>query len=336
MTVGRRGAGRRTVLAAMALGLAVLTGCVAAPPPSDQPIGDRPVRVTTTTNFITDTVARIGGARVEVSGLMGPGVDPHLYRASAGDVQTLRGADVIFYGGLQLEGRMADLLADLSARQLTKAVTDDIPRDQLLSPAPGAKEQYDPHVWFDVGLWEQVSRTIAATLAARDPAHAADYRAGLDSYLADLTALDGYVRQRLASIPPQRRLLVTSHDAFEYFGRRYGLDVAGIQGISTAAEATTADVERVAELIADRGVPAVFVESSVPPQTIDALVAAAAQRGAQVHVGAELYTDAAGTPGTPEGTYVGMLRANADRIADGLGGGVHLATGVPAGGEQGG
>jgi manganese/zinc/iron transport system substrate-binding protein len=318
LAVGRRGVRLRTLLAAAALGLASLTGCVAAPASSDEPIGDRPVRVTTTTNFITDTVERIGGARVQVSGLMGPGVDPHLYRASAGDVQTLRGADVVFYGGLQLEGRMADLLADLSARQLTKAVTDGIPRERLLAPAPGAREQYDPHVWFDVGLWEDVSRTIAATLTERDPAHAAVYQTNLDAYLAELTDLDGYVRQRLAPIPPERRLLVTSHDAFEYFGRRYGLDVAGIQGISTAAEATTADVERVAELIADRAVPAVFVESSVPRQTIDALVAAAEQRGARVRVGTELYTDAAGAPGTPEGSYVGMLKANADRIADGL------------------
>jgi manganese/zinc/iron transport system substrate-binding protein len=309
---------RRFLLALAAI--LALAGCTAAPASGTEPIGDRPVRVTTTTNFITDTVARIGGTRVEVTGLMGPGVDPHLYRASARDVETLRTADVIFYGGLQLEGKMAELLEDLAARQPTKAVTDDIPRDQLLAPAPGAAEQYDPHVWFDVALWEQVSRTIAATLGERDPAHAADYQANLDAYLAELTALDTAIRQRLAPVPPERRLLVTSHDAFEYFGRRYGLDVAGIQGISTAAEATTADVERVAELIAARGVPAVFVESSVPRQTIDALVAAAAQRGAQVRVGGELFTDAAGEPGTPEGTYVGMLQANADRIADGLGG----------------
>jgi manganese/zinc/iron transport system substrate-binding protein len=320
MTADRRGVRRRTVLAATALGLLALSGCVATPAASDEPIGDRPVRVTTTTNFITDTVARIGGDRVQVTGLMGPGVDPHLYRASAGDVQTLRGADVIFYGGLQLEGRMADLFDELAARQPTKAVTDDVPRERLLLPAPDAREQYDPHVWFDVGIWEEVSRTIAATLTWRDPAHAADYQAGLDAYLAELADLDAYVRQRIDAIPPRHRLLVTSHDAFEYFGRRYGLDVAGIQGISTAAEATTADVERVAELIAAREVPAVFVESSVPPQTIDALVAAAAQRGVRVHVGAELFTDAAGEPGTPEGTYVGMLRANADRIADGLAG----------------
>lgn len=306
-------------LLAAAVGLAVLTGCTSTSASGEEPIGDRPLRVTTTTNFITDTVARIGGADVQVTGLMGPGVDPHLYRASAGDVQTLRDADLILYGGLQLEGRMADLLDELEQDQPTVAVTRDLPREQLLEPAEGVAEQYDPHVWFDVGLWEQVSRTIATALSERDPARAADFQANLDAYLAELTDLDAYVAARMQEIPPERRLLVTSHDAFEYFGRRYGLDVAGIQGISTAAEATTADVERVAELIASRGVPAVFVESSVPRQTIDALIAAAAQRGAAVTVGGELFTDAAGSPGTPEGTYIGMLRANADLIADGLG-----------------
>jgi manganese/zinc/iron transport system substrate-binding protein len=311
-----RAVGRRPVLCAVVL--LALGGCVATPASSTEPIGERPVRVTTTTNFITDTVARIGGARVEVTGLMGPGVDPHLYRASAGDVQALRGADVIFYGGLQLEGRMGDLLDDLAERQLTKAVTADIPREQLLTPAVGAGEEYDPHVWFDVTLWELAARTIAATLIERDPAHAADYAAGLDAYLAELSALDVEISRRLAPIPPARRVLVTSHDAFAYFGRRYGLEVAAIQGISTAAEATTTDVERVAQLVAERGVPAVFLESSVPRQTIDALLAAAAQRGARVRVGGELYTDAAGEPSTPEGTYTGMVRANADRIADGL------------------
>ncbi|MCX6464930.1 MAG: zinc ABC transporter substrate-binding protein [Pseudonocardiales bacterium] len=312
----------RRLLAAAVAGLALLTGCTSTAASGDEPIGDRPVRVTTTTNFITDTVQRIGGDAVEVTGLMGPGVDPHLYRASAGDVQALREADVIFYGGLQLEGRMAELLSELAEEQPTRAVTDGIPREQLLAPPAGApaEEEYDPHVWFDVTLWEQVSRTIAETLSERDPARAAVYAANLDTYLAELAELDAEITARMAAIPPERRLLVTSHDAFEYFGRRYGLDVEGIQGISTAAEATTADVERVAALVAERGVPTVFVESSVPRQTIDALIAAAAQRGATVTVGGELFTDAAGSPGTPEGTYIGMLRANATLIATGLGG----------------
>jgi manganese/zinc/iron transport system substrate-binding protein len=313
-----RAVSRRSVLAAA--GLLTLSGCVAAPPSRDEPIGERPLRVTTTTNFLTDTVARIGGDRVEVTGLMGPGVDPHLYRASAGDVQALRGADLILYCGLQLEGRMGDLFADLAARQPTYAVTNGITRERLLAAAPGAGEEHDPHVWFDPTLWAGVSTSIAVALLQRDRAHEAAYRGRLEAYLAELSALDAEIAQRLAAVPPRRRVLVTSHDAFAYFGRRYRLDVAGIQGISTAAEATTADVERVAQLVAERGVPTVFVESSVPRQTVDALLAAAAQRGARVRVGGELYTDAAGEPGTPEGTYVGMLRANAARIADGLAG----------------
>jgi manganese/zinc/iron transport system substrate-binding protein len=306
------------LMAAVVTVLAVaLAGC-AAPPASGAPVVDRPVRVTTTTNFITDTVARIGGAHAVVTGLMGPGVDPHLFRASARDVAALREADLILYGGLQLEGRMGELFDELAERQPTLAITRDIPRSELLAPQAGANEEYDPHVWFDVGLWERVCRTIATALTERDPAHAADYQRNLDAYLAELDALDAEIRALLAAVPPAHRLLVTSHDAFHYFGRRYDLRVAGIQGISTAAEATTADVERVAGLIADSGVPAVFIESSVPRQTIDALVAAAGQRGAAVRIGEELYTDAAGQPGTPQGTYTGMLRANAERIAQGL------------------
>jgi manganese/zinc/iron transport system substrate-binding protein len=315
---GTGGVTRRAVL--VAAGLLPLAGCVAAPPSRDEPVGHRRLRVTTTTNFLTDTVRRIGGDRVEVTGLMGPGVDPHLYRASAGDVQALRGADVIFYCGLQLEGRMGELLADLGERQHTSAAASGIPREQLLPAQPGAGEEYDPHVWFDVSLWSRACESIAVALLQRDPAHAEGYRSRLASYLAELDALDAETARQLAAIPPRRRVLVTSHDAFAYFGRRYRLEVAAIQGISTAAEATTADVERVAQLVAEREVPAVFLESSVPRQTIDALLAAAAQHGARVRVGGELYTDAAGEPGTAEGTYVGMVRANAARIADGLSG----------------
>lgn len=307
-------------IALLGLLTVVLAACSAPAPAPSAPIGERTVRVTTTTNFITDTVARIGGDRVEVTGLMGPGVDPHLYRASADDVRALREADVVFYGGLSLEGRMADLLDELGERQPVQAVTDDLPRDRLLAPPAGAPEQYDPHVWFDVTLWEQASRTIADRLAELDPQHAATYRANLDGYQRELGELDAFVRDRIATIPPPRRLLVTSHDAFAYFGRRYGMEVAGIQGVSTAAEATTADIERIAALIVERQLPAVFVESSVPRQTIDALVAAAERHGVAVRVGQELFTDAAGAPGTPEGTYVGMLRANTERIVAGLSG----------------
>ncbi len=281
-------------------------------------IGDRRVKVTTTTNFITDTVRQIGGDRVEVTGLMGPGVDPHLYKASAGDVSALRDADVIFYGGLQLEGKMADLLDKLEETQTTVAVTEDLPRENLLEPPQQVAEQYDPHIWFDVKNWQTVSKTIAEVLKEKDPEHAEHYDANLERLLGELEKTDAYVRDRMNEIPRERRLLVTSHDAFEYFGRAYDVDVAAIQGISTAAEATTADVNRVADLLVKRNVKAVFVESSVPRQTIEAVLAAAAKRGQRARVGGELYTDAAGDEGTPEGTYVGMVRANADKIAEAL------------------
>lgn len=312
---------RRGLLAvAVALLALTATACTSSGDAAAEDVSGRTVRVATTTNFITDTVARIGGDRVEVTGLMGPGVDPHLYQATAGDVRTLREADLIFYGGLQLEGKMADLLDQLGEEKPTVAVTRDLPRERLLEPAANVPEQYDPHVWFDVALWVRAAGTVADTLKERDPENAAQYQANLEAFLAELRGLDRYVTERIAAIPQDRRVLITSHDAFEYFGRAYDIEVDAIQGISTAAEATTADIERIADLIAARGVPAVFVESSVPRQTIDALIAAAAQRGAQVRVGGELYSDAAGDPGTPEGTYVGMVRANADRIAEGLGG----------------
>lgn len=279
---------------------------------------NEPVAVVATTNFIADTVREIGGDRVEVTGLMGAGVDPHLYKASAGDVEDLRDADVIFYGGLHLEGKMGELLEKLAERQTTQAVFGDIPESSLLDPPEGLEADHDPHVWFDVTNWKTVARTIADTLAQKDPAHAQEYSDRLVAYERELDATDRYVSERISAIPERRRVLITSHDAFQYLGNRYGIDVAGIQGISTAAEATTADVERVAQLVADRGVKAVFIESSVPRQTIDAVLAAARQKGAEATVGGELFTDAAGDEGTPEGTYIGMVRANADTIAEGL------------------
>ena len=304
-------------LSLLALLLAV-SGCAAeAGSRTGEQVGNRPIRVTTTTNFITDTAREIGGDRVEVTGLMGPGVDPHLYKASAKDVGLLREADVIFYGGLELEGRMTDLLDELASRQPTVAVTRDIPREQLLRPA-AFEGRHDPHVWFDVRLRQSAARTIAASYKRLDRAHAAGYDARLRRYLRELDALDRFAQRRFAAIPRRQRVLVTSHDAFNYLGRRYGVEVVAIQGISTAAEATTADIKRVAGVIARRGVKAVFIESSVPRQTIDAVIAAAARQGQPTRVGGLLYGDAAGSAGTPEGTYVGMIRHNVRVIEEGL------------------
>jgi manganese/zinc/iron transport system substrate-binding protein len=303
------------VLTAIVL-VALAAGC-AADPGGGADIAGRTVKVTATTNFITDAARVVGGDRVEVTGLMGPGVDPHLYKASAGDVASLREADVIFYGGLELEGRMTDLLDELSARQATVAVTRDMPEDALRRPSE-FEGKFDPHVWFSIPLWESAIGVIADGYAEIDPEHADGYRARAAAYVGELKALDAEVRRDLATVPERSRVLITSHDAFGYFGEEYGFDVVAIQGTSTQTQATTADIERVAKVIADRDVRSVFVESAVAPQTIEAVLAAARERGQQARVGGSLFADAAGDEGTPEGTYIGMVRHNVGLIAAGL------------------
>ncbi len=322
------GSDRRGFGGPVAIGLAMAVFLVAillfaargssSPPNPDEAVGHGELRVATTTNFITDTVAEIGGERVTVQPLMGPGVDPHLYRASAGDVTKLADAEVVFYGGLHLEGKMEEVLEEVSEQKPTVAVTRDIPERELIPSAPGSPGEYDPHVWFDVGLWSRAAETIRDALIEVDPEGAGTYEENAAAYLRRLRALDREVREGVASIPEQRRVLITSHDAFRYLGAAYDLEVTGIQGISTQSEATTADIERSAELIADRGIKSVFVESSVPPQTIDAVVAAARERGADVSVGGELFSDAAGELGTAEGTYVGMVEHNLEQLVEGL------------------
>ena len=279
------------------------------------------ITAVTTTNFITDLVHQVGGDRVNVIGLMGAGVDPHLYKASAGDVEDLREADVIFYGGLLLEAKLEDVFEEVGETKPVFAVTARIPREKLLAAPSGApaEEEFDPHVWFDVSLWKYAVEQVRDGLVEVDPDGESNYRANARRYLRRLEALDREVARKLATIPARQRVLVTSHDAFRYLGRRYDLDVAAIQGLSTAAEATTDDIERIAEIIAKRGVNAVFVESSVPSQTIEAVLASARQQGQDAMVGGELYSDAAGEEGTPEGTYEGMLRSNVNHLVEGLG-----------------
>lgn len=280
-------------------------------------VAGRKVKAVTTTNFITDTVRQIGGQHVEVTGLMGPGVDPHLYKASARDVETLRRADVVFYGGLELEGRMSDLFVELAATRRTVGLGTAIPQDRLLEPAQ-FRGRYDPHVWFDPTLWEFAARAASNALKDVNPENAADYDQGLKRFLDETARADAECGVRFEGIPQRSRVLVTSHDAFNYFGRHYGFEVVAIQGVSTATEATTADIKRVAGVIVDRKLKTIFIESSVPRQTIDAVIAEAARQGQPVHVGGELYSDSAGPPGTPEGTYAGMIRHNCRLIGEGL------------------
>lgn len=313
---GRRGgAGLGTGLrAAWAAALvALLSACA---PPQPRETEDR-VQVVATIGMIADVARNVGGERVRVTGLMGPGVDPHLYKASEGDVRRLFRADVVLFGGLHLEAKMGEVLEEMGSRTRVVAVTDAIPRDRLLAP-PEFAGAHDPHVWFDVSMWEMTTDTIAGALAAADPAHAAEYRANAARYRARLQALHRYVLAQAARVPREQRVLVTAHDAFNYFGRAYGFQVRGLQGISTAAEAGTADVQALAAFIADRRIPAVFVESSIPRRTIEAVQEAVRARGWEVRIGGELFSDALGTAGTPEGTYEGMVRHNIDTITRAL------------------
>jgi manganese/zinc/iron transport system substrate-binding protein len=304
----------------LALGVAVLAlavGCGPVEPVAVHSFDGETIRVVTTIGMITDAVERVGGPRVDVEGLMGPGIDPHLYKASEGDLRRLERAGVIFYGGLHLEAKMADVFERIGERRVTQAVTDGIPRSQLLRPA-AFKGQYDPHVWFDVSLWMKAVEQIRDTLAELDPGSAALYRRNAAAYLGELRELDDYVHRQALRVPEGRRVIVTAHDAFNYFGEAYGFEVRGLQGISTAAEAGAGDVQGLARFIAGDRIPAIFVESSVSPRTIEAVREAVRARGFDVEIGGSLYSDAMGDPGTPEGTYVGMVRHNVDTIVEGL------------------
>jgi manganese/zinc/iron transport system substrate-binding protein len=286
-------------------------------------LSSRPIKIVTTTSMVTDLVERVGGSRVEVEGLMGAGVDPHLYKASEGDVIALAGADAVFYNGLHLEAKLAEVFERMGGRVHTYAVTDSIPRERLQAP-PAFAGAYDPHVWFDVSLWRMALAQVRDDLIELDPAHERLYRQNEAAYDRELAALDRWVRDQTERVPPSRRVLVTAHDAFNYFGRAYGFDVRGLQGISTASEAGTADVRELADFIADRRIPAIFVESSVSPRAIDAVREAARARGFDVGIGGSLFSDAMGDPGTAEGTYPGMVRHNVEAIVSGLLGDPHV------------
>jgi len=298
-------------LAGLAL-LALLAGPLLAPTHAQSRI-----RVVTTVNFIADTVARVGGDRVQVTGLMGPGVDPHTYQATAGDIQRLRNAQIIYFNGLNLEGKMGDLLVQMARTRPTYAVTEEIPLDLLREPEE-FEGLYDPHVWFDVRLWMHAVRLVERTLSQHDPAGAAAYRANARAYLAELEELHRWVGQQIATIPAEQRVLITAHDAFGYFGQAYGMEVRGLQGISTVAEAGARDIQDLADFLVTRRIKAMFIETTVSPRPIQAVQAAARARGFEVRIGGELFSDVAGPAGTPEGTYVGMVRHNVRTIVAGL------------------
>ena len=295
--------------------LLVWSGCDPKGQP-DAAIGDK-LRVVTTIGMITDIVKNVGGTRVEVTGMVEPGVDPHLYNPTPKDVQELASAHIIFYNGLHLESKMADILAKMSKDTLTVAVTDAVDQNLLLTP-PEYEGLCDPHLWFDVKLWMQAVGKVRDALSEFDADNTVLYRSNAERYLTKLMELDEYVKSQVERVPSQQRVLVTAHDCFNYFGKAYGFEVRGLQGISTATEVGIADVQELATFIAERGIPAIFVESSVSSRNLEAVKAAVKSKGFDVKIGGVLFTDTMGNEGTPEGTYIGMIRHNIDTIVHAL------------------
>ncbi|TCP65651.1 metal ABC transporter solute-binding protein, Zn/Mn family [Baia soyae] len=291
--------------------LTLLVGCN----PSRSQSESKKIQVTTTTGMIADIVKNVGGTHTEVSALMGTGVDPHLYKASQGDIRKLDQSDLIFYNGLHLEGKMTDVLSKIGKNKPVTAISDKIDRSKLLEIG---NNLHDPHIWFDVQLWMSATEVVRDTLIKQDPSHKAEYEKQATDYLAKLKQLDEDVKKQVNSVPKEQRVLVTAHDAFNYFGKAYGIEVVGLQGISTAAEYGLKDVQNMVDLISKRKIKAVFVESSVPKKSIEAVVEGAKQKGHEVKIGGELYSDAMGQAGTPEGTYIGMVQANVTKIVSSL------------------
>jgi manganese/zinc/iron transport system substrate-binding protein len=283
---------------------------------------DAPYTVACTVGMITDIVRNVAGDYAEVEGIIGEGVDPHLYKPTRSDVVKLNGADVVFYNGLHLEGKMTDVLVRVASsgkpvKAVTEAILDDT--DYLIEKDDGS-EHTDPHVWMDVRGWIQAVPVVAETLSGYDPQHAEIYYANATVYLQKLKALDAYVQKVIASIPEKQRVLVTAHDAFNYLARATGITVRGIQGVSTESEAGVRDLEDLVDFIVEQKIPAVFVETSVADKNVRALVEGANARGHAVRIGGSLFSDAMGQPGSYEGTYIGMIDHNVTTIARALGG----------------
>ena len=305
----------KTSLYLLVLLLMVAGGCQkdnTEDPANANPTTEKKLHVVATIGMITDILKNIGRDRIDVTGIVGEGVDPHLYKPTAGDVERLKNADIIFYNGLNLETKI--IMAD---KTKAVAVTAGILRPQLRTSSE-FQGGYDPHVWHDVSLWMKAVETVRDTLAQADPNNAEYYRSNAKNYLAALKTLHDDLQNLAAQIPAQRRVLVTTHDAFGYLGRAYGFEVRGLQGLNTEAEAGVADVRELAAFIIEHRIPAIFVETSTPSQGIEAVQAAVRAKGFEVEIGGGLFADAMGTPGTPEGTYIGLMRHNIDTIVNAL------------------
>jgi len=279
---------------------------------------DGKLNIVTTTTMITDLVKNIGGDDVNVQGLMGSGVDPHLYKASEGDVNKLVDANIIFYNGLHLEGKLVEVFEKMgSATKTPIALGDELDKSTLIGSDYFASN-YDPHVWFDIDYFKQFAKKVTQVLSEKDAVNAENYKANELAYLEKLDALQAKIKATIETLPREKRILVTAHDAFNYFGKAYDFQVVGLQGLSTATEAGVQDVQRLSAFIIENNIKAIFVESSVPKRTIEALQAAVKSKGHAVEIGGTLYSDALGSKGTIEGTYIGMFEYNVNTIVNAL------------------
>lgn len=276
--------------------------------------GRGPLKIVCTTGMVADLVKNIAGDRAMVLQLMGPGVDPHLYKSSPDDAAELGAADMVFYSGLHLEGKMTELFRELAKAKPVIGVAETIDHAKLLEDGG----LHDPHVWFDVALWSEAAGEVERALAEFDPAHTDEYHQRGADLKERLRSLDEFCRSELQKIPAERRVLVTAHDAFRYFGRAYEIDVRGIQGVSTDSEAAVRQINELVDFLVQRKIKAIFVETSVPHEHVRSLLEGCRAQNHEVTIGGELFSDAMGEEGTPEGTYEGMIRHNVNTIVKAL------------------
>ena len=271
-------------------------------------------RIVTTTGMLADGVRLLVGEQAEVISLMGTGVDPHLYKATAHDLSLLQNADLILYNGLHLEGKMSEIFEKLKRRKHVLAIADGLPKARLRKTG---EKTYDPHIWFDVSLWKQGWLYVAEELS-KDSTLNIGIEKNRPSFFKGLDSLHSWAMEQLQTIPENSRVLITAHDAFGYFGRAYRIEVLGLQGISTVSDFGLKDISELVNQIAERKIKAVYIETSVSPKAIEAVVEGCKAKGHDIHIGGALYSDAMGKEGTPEGTYNGMVRANVIKIVNGL------------------
>jgi len=275
--------------------------------------------IVTTTQMIADAVRNIAGDEAEVISLMGPGVDPHYYKATQGDLEKLTKADIIFYNGLHLEGKMQDVFEKFSKQRMVVAVSKDIAENELIVTSDQGQETiHDPHIWHSVNLWKNVVPVITESLVSKDSENASSYEENGSVFIEKLTNLDETTSAAISQIPKQQRLLITSHDAFNYFGKTYDIEVKGLQGISTVSEIGIKDITQMVDVIIKRKVKAVFVESSVNERNLRAVIEGCQKKNWEVQIGGTLFSDAMGADETPEGTYIGMIKYNTNAIVNAL------------------